>query len=162
VKGHNLRLESEPTEKELKDAIGDPAKYREVVFCGYGEPTLRLEVVKSVAAWIKKQGGIVRINTNGQGNLINKRNILAELKGIVDIVSVSLNAQDAESYNRICRPVVKNAFGEIVDFIRKAKEYIPDVQVTVVEMEGVDLGKCRQLADDLGAKLRVRKLDVVG
>jgi TatD DNase family protein len=162
VKGHNLRLENEPTEKDLKDAIGNPAKYSEVVFCGYGEPTLRLEVVKSVAAWIKKQGGIVRINTNGQGNLINKRNILAELKGIVDIVSVSLNAHDAESYNRICRPVIKNVFGEIVDFIRKAKEYIPDVQVTVVEMEGVDLGKCRQLADDLGAKLRVRKLDVVG
>jgi TatD DNase family protein len=162
VKGHNLRLESEPTEKELKDAIGDPTKYSEVVFCGYGEPTLRLDVVKSVAAWINEQGGVVRINTNGQGNLINKRNILAELKGIVDIVSVSLNAHDAESYNRICRPVIKNAFGEIVNFIRNAREYIPDVQVTVVEMEGVDLGKCRQLADELGVKLRVRKLDVVG
>jgi TatD DNase family protein len=162
VKGHNLRLETEPTEKELKDAIGDPTKYSEVVFCGYGEPTLRLDIVKSVAAWIKEQGGVVRVNTNGQGNLINKRNILPELRGIVDVVSVSLNAQDAESYNRICRPVINNAFDEIVHFIREAKTYIPDVQVTVVEMEGVDLGKCRQLADELGVKLRVRKLDVVG
>jgi len=162
VKGHNLRLETEPTEKELKDAIGDPTKYSEVVFCGYGEPTLRLDVVKSIAAWITNRGGVVRINTNGQGNFINKRNILPELKGIVDVVSVSLNAQDAESYNRICRPVIKNAFDEIVIFIREAKAYIPDVQITVVEMEGVDLGKCRQLADELGVRFRVRKLDVVG
>jgi TatD DNase family protein len=162
VKGHNLRLESEPTEKELKDAIGDPTKYSEVVFCGYGEPMLRFDVMKSVAVWIKGRGGTVRINTNGQGNLINKRNILPELKGIVDRFSVSLNAQDAESYNRICRPFFKNAFDEIVNFIREAKAHIHDVQVTVVEMEGVDLGKCRHVADELGVRLRVRKRDVVG
>jgi len=162
VKGHNLRLENEPTERELKEAIGDPSMFKEIVFCGYGEPTLRFDVVKSVSAWIKERGGVVRINTNGQGNLINKRNILPELKGIVDIASVSLNTQDAESYNRICRPVFENAFAEIVDFIRKAKKYIADVQATVVEMEGVDIDKCRRLTDELGVKLRVRKLDVVG
>ncbi len=162
VKGYNLRLESEPTERELIEAIGDPSMYREIVFCGYGEPTLRLDAIKSVSTWIKKRGGVVRINTNGQGNLINKRNILPELKGIVDIASVSLNTQDAESYNRICRPVFENAFAEIVDFIRKAKTYIADVQATVVEMEGVDIDKCRRLTDELGVKLRVRKLDVVG
>ncbi|MGO9379888.1 MAG: TatD family nuclease-associated radical SAM protein [Dissulfurispiraceae bacterium] len=162
VKGHNLRLESEPTEKELEAAIGDPLKYREVVFCGYGEPLLRLDVVKSVAGWVKKHGGRVRINTNGQGNLINNRNILPELKGIVDSVSVSLDAQDEETYNRICRPFFKNAFAGVVAFIRAARDYIPDVQATVVEMEGVDVDKCRKIADTLNIKLRIRKLDVVG
>jgi TatD DNase family protein len=162
VKGHNLKLDSEPTEKELKDAIGDPALYSEVVFCGYGEPMLRLDTVKSVAAWVKQRGGVVRINTNGQGNLINKRNILPELKGIVDVVSVSLDAQDEETYNKICRPAISNAFPEVVNFIREARKNIPDVQATVVEMDGVDIGKCRQLAEGLGVALRVRKLDMVG
>jgi len=162
VKGHNLKLDNEPTEKELKAAIGDPAKYGEVVFCGYGEPTLRLNTVKSIASWIKERGGTIRINTNGQGNLINKRNILPELRGIVDRVSVSLNAHDAESYDRVCRPVFKNAFAEVVDFIHKAKTHIADVQATVVEMEGVDVEKCKQITNGLGVTLRVRKLDVVG
>jgi len=162
VKGHNLHLQSEPTEKELEAAIGDPLMYSEVVFCGYGEPLLRLDVVKSVAAWVKQRGGIVRINTNGQGNLINKRNILPELKGLVDSVSVSLDAQDDETYDRICEPSFSNAFPAVVDFIRDARNYIPNVQATVVEMKGIDIEKCRKLTDALNIKLRVRKLDEVG
>jgi TatD DNase family protein len=162
VKGHNLRLESEPTERELKKAIGDPSVFSEVVFCGYGEPTLRLDLVKSVASWVKERGGIVRLNTNGHGSLINKRNILPELRGLVDAVSVSLDAHDEETYNRVCRPAFKNAFQELVSFLREAKQYIPDVTATIVAMEGVDVEKCRALCDSLGVQLRVRKLDVVG
>ncbi|HMK55179.1 MAG TPA: YchF/TatD family DNA exonuclease [Dissulfurispiraceae bacterium] len=162
VKGHNLRLESEPTEQELEAAIGDPSKYSEVVFCGYGEPMLRLDTVKAVAAWIKERGGRVRINTNGQGNLIYNRNILPELKGMVDSVSVSLDAQDEATYNKICKPSFDSAFAAVVNFMREAKKFTPDVQATVVEMDGVDIEKCRQITDDLGVKLRVRKLDVVG
>jgi TatD DNase family protein len=162
VKGHNLRLEGEPTEKELKRAIGDPSQYSEIVFCGYGEPTLRIDVIKSVAAWVKERGGKVRINTNGHGNLINKRDILPELKGLVDAVSVSLDAHDEETYNKICRPAFKGAFNAVVDFLSEAKLYIPEVKATVVEMEGVDVDKCRQLCDSMGVKLRVRKLDIVG
>ena len=124
VKGHNLRLEHEPAEEELKNAIGDPTKYNEIVFCGYGEPLLRLDVVKSVASWVKGKGGKVRINTNGHGNLIHKRNILPELQGLVDSISISLDAQDEETYNRICRPAFKNAFNEVVNFIKEAKKYI--------------------------------------
>jgi|WetSurMetagenome_2_1015567.scaffolds.fasta_scaffold00671_14 TatD DNase family protein len=162
VKGHNLRLEKEPTEKELKQAIGDPSSYREIVFCGYGEPTLRFDVIKSIAAWVKERGGKVRINTNGHGNVINKRDILPELKGLVDALSVSLDAQDGETYDKICRPVFKDAFAAVVDFLRGAKLHIPDVKATVVEMEGVDVEKCGQLCASLGIKLRVRKLDIVG
>jgi TatD DNase family protein len=162
VKGHNLRLPGEPTEEELKDAIGDPTSYREIVFCGYGEPLMRLETVRNLARWIKEQGGYVRINTNGHGNLIHKRNILEELRGVVDSISVSLDAHDAETYDRICAPLFKNAFQGVVSFIREAKAYIPHVQATVVEMEGVDVEQCRRITDALGVTLRVRKLDVVG
>ncbi len=162
VKGHNLRLSEEPTEEELKDAIGDPSQYREVVFCGYGEPLLRIDLVKSVAAWIKQNKGRVRINTNGHGNLIHGRNILPELKGIVDSISISLDAHDEETYNKICRPSFKNAFREILSFIKEAGKYIPEVKITVVTLEGVDVEKCRKIAEDLGVGFRVRKLDIVG
>jgi len=162
VKGHNLRLSEEPTEEELKDAIGDPSQYREVVFCGYGEPLLRIDLVKSVAAWIKQNKGRVRINTNGHGNLIHGRNILPELKGIVDSISISLDAHDEETYNKICRPSFKNAFREILSFIKEAGKYIPEVKITVVTLEGVDVEKCRKIAEDLGVGFRIRELDVVG
>lgn len=162
VKGHNLRLDHEPTEEEIKSSIGEPAKYKEIVFCGYGEPLLRFDLVKNISKWIKEKGGNVRINTNGHGNLISKRNILPELKGIVDVISISLNAHDEETYNKICKPSFKNAFKEIINFIGEAKKYIADVQITVVEMPGIDIKKCQQIADSLGVTLRARKLDAVG
>lgn len=162
VKGHNLRLRDEPSVEELKAAIGDPSSYREVVFCGYGEPTLRLDVIKEVSAWIKEKGGRVRLNTNGHGNLINKRNILPELKGLVDTVSVSLDAQDAQTYEKLCRPAFKDAYAEVVGFIRESRKCIPEVQATVVEMEGVDVEKCRRMLSEMGVPLRVRRLDTVG
>jgi TatD DNase family protein len=162
VKGHRLRLAGEPSVEEIKAAIGEPSSYDEVVFCGYGEPLLRLEAVKEVASWVKRRGGRVRINTNGHGNLIHGRNILPELEGLVDSVSVSLDAQDPKTYEKLCAPQFPNAFEEVLAFIREAKAYIPDVQATVVDMEGVDLEKCRALAEGLGVKLRVRRLHVVG
>ena len=80
----------------------------------------------------------------------------------MDVISVSLDASDEKVYDRICSPDFKNAFHEVLAFIKEAKQYIPDVQATVVEMEGVDVEKCRKITDELGVKLRVRKLDVVG
>jgi TatD DNase family protein len=162
VKGHNLRLTEEPAEEDLKHAIGDPSQYKEVVFCGYGEPLLRLDLVKNVAIWIKQNKGRVRINTNGHGNLIHGRNILPELKGIVDSISISLDAHDEETYNRICRPLFNNAFQGVIDFIRESKNYIPEVQITVVTAEDVDIEKCGKIAEGLGVRFRVRKIDVVG
>jgi len=162
VKGHMLRLNNEPSEEEIKREIGDPSVYKEVVFCGYGEPLQRLDVVKHIAAWIKENKGRVRINTNGHANLIHKRNVVSELGGIVDSISISLDAQDEETYVRICRPLIKNVYGEVIDFIKQAKKVIPDVRVTVVDMEGVDVEKCREIAAELGVNFRVRKLDVVG
>ncbi|MEW6003110.1 MAG: TatD family hydrolase [Nitrospirota bacterium] len=162
VKGYNLRLLEEPTEEELKASIGDPSKYKEIVFCGYGEPLLRLDLVRSLSAWINENGGVVRINTNGHGNLIHRRNILPDLKGIVDRISISLDAHDEETYNRICKPLYRNAFKGVIEFIRESKKYIPDVEATVVELKGVDIEKCREIAGGLGVRLRVRKLNEVG
>lgn len=162
VKGHKLRLSYEPSEEEIKNAIGNPLHYKEVVFCGYGEPLLRFDTVKNISRWIKQKNGFVRINTNGHGNLINGRNILPELQTIVDSISVSLNAHDEETYNRICRPIFKNTFPEVINFIKESKKYIPDVEATVVELEGVDIVRCKEITEGLGVKLRIRKLHQVG
>jgi TatD DNase family protein len=163
VKGHNLRLQDEPSAGELITEIGDPTRYDEVVFCGFGEPLLRLDVVKAVAAEVKRKGGKVRVDTNGHGNLIHKRNILPDLQGLVDAVSVSLNAQNAELYEKISQPKFgPGTYDAVQDFIREATRHIPDVTATVVTVPGVDVEACRRIAAELGAKLRVREYNVVG
>jgi len=162
VKGHNLRLEREPSAKELIEAIGDPKSYKEVVFCGYGEPFLRLDLIKEVAKWVKDRGGKVRINTNGQGNLIHGRKILPELERLIDSISISLNAPDKETYNKICNPVYPDAYDAVIDFIKDAKKYVPDVRVTVVDIPEVDIKKCEILAKSLEVKFKVRHLNQVG
>ncbi len=162
VKGHNLRLEKEPTALQIMKAIKDPMNYKEIVFCGIGEPLMRLDIVKKVSKWIKDKGGIVRINTNGHGNMINKRNIIPELKGIVDSFSISLDAENDEKYNKICKPSMDNAFDGVISFIKEASKSIPDVKLTVVNVPQVDVDKCKLIAKDLGLKLIVRKFNVVG
>ena len=164
VQGYNLRLEGEPSAEDIIKEIGDPKVYDEVVFCGYGEPTLRLNIIKEVSKKIKELGGKIRLNTNGHGNLINKRNILPELKGIIDTISISLNAEDNEKYNKICHPIFKNGTYEAVkEFIREAKKYIPDVVATIVDVPEVDEEKCKEIAEkELGVKFRERRYNIVG
>ncbi len=166
VQGYNLKLDREPTAQEIWESIDDPCKYDEVVFCGYGEPTLRLEVIKEVAQKIKAAGGKVRLNTNGHGNVINKRNILPELKGLIDSVSVSLNADNSEAYDEIVKPLpsVRNGiYDEVKKFIQEAKKYIPKVQATIVtHQEGVDEAKCEDIAKQDGVNYRARRYNIVG
>jgi TatD DNase family protein len=162
VKGHNLRLEKDPTAMQIIKAIKDPGAYKEVVFCGIGEPLMRLDVVTKVSKWVKEQGGKVRVNTNGHGNLIHGRNILPELKGIVDSISISLDAEDEDKYEQVCRPSIKGAFNGLKEFIREASKYIPEVKLTVVSIPEIDVDKCSALAKDLGVELMVRKFNVVG
>ena len=128
--------------------IGDPKRYAEIVFCGYGEPLLRLDVVKAVAAEVKRRGGNVRIDTNGHGNLIYKRNILPELAGLVDAVSVSLNAQNAEIYDRISQPKFGiETYEAVKDFIREANKIHPRCDCHGRVRAG---GRCRSLPEDRG------------
>ncbi|HEW80733.1 MAG TPA: radical SAM protein, partial [Nitrospirae bacterium] len=143
-------------------AIKDPKDYKEVVFCGIGEPLMRLDVVKKVSKWIKEQGGKVRVNTNGHGNMIHGRDILPELSGIVDSFSISLDAENKKKYNKACKPEFKDAFEGVIAFIKEAKKTVSEVQVTVVNIPLVDVEKCRELASELGVRLSIRNFNEVG
>jgi len=163
VKGHNLWLEKEPSVGEILQAVGDPGKYKEIAFCGYGEPTLRLDVVKAVAKELKAKGSSVRVVTNGHGDLISGRRIAKELAGLVDRVSVSLNTDTKEAYDRICKPRFGDAsYKAVMDFIKDCVENKIEVEVTCLDLQGVDMKKCEEMAKSLGAKFRQRRLGVVG
>ena len=58
----------------------------------------------------------IRINTNGMGNLINGRNIVPEIKGLVDCISISLNNPDKKEYFALVRSKFgENSFDEMID-----------------------------------------------
>lgn len=163
VHDYDLTLDHRPEPAEILAAIGDPSQYHQVVFCGYGEPTLRLKVLLAVAQAVKASGGRVRVNTDGLGNLVNKRNILPELAECVDAISISMNAQDESVYNQHCQPALAGSYQAMLYFIALAPQYIQDVTATAIEgLEGVDIAACEQLALARGVKFRARRLDVVG
>ncbi|HIK57977.1 MAG TPA: radical SAM protein, partial [Nitrospinaceae bacterium] len=167
VQGYDLALKREPTAQEVWESIDDIRNYEEIVFCGFGEPTLRLNVIKEVAQKIKNAGGRVRLNTNGHGNVINKRNILPELSGLVDEISVSLNTDTSEAYDEICQPLPmfrNGIYDKIKEFIAEAKKYIPEVQVTIVtHQKNVDETQCENIInEEFGVKYRARRYNLVG
>ncbi|HBT20596.1 MAG TPA: radical SAM protein [Peptococcaceae bacterium] len=158
VAGYNLWLKKEPAVEEIIGEIGDPSLYREVVFCGYGEPLIRLDAVKEVSKWLKDKEAWVRVNTNGLANLYHNRNILPELCGIVDAVSISLNAENARKYYKICRPQFgPESYNHLLEFINESKKYIPKVKVTVVDIPQIDVEKCRRIAETMGVDFEVRE-----
>ena len=157
VKGHNLRIENEPTAEEVIREIGDPKQYAEIVFCGYGEPTIRLDAIKEVAGWVKERGGKTRLNTDGHGNIINKRNILPELAGLIDAVSISLNSTDPQQYGELMRIDGEKFFPAMIEFAKEAVKVIPKVTLTVVDLSEVDLEKARELVEEeIGAVFYTR------
>ncbi|MDE1889638.1 MAG: YchF/TatD family DNA exonuclease [Planctomycetota bacterium] len=163
VKGHLLKLNREPTAEEVLEAIGDPSSYDEVVFCGYGEPTERLDVLVAVAKFLKSKGKRIRLDTNGHGDLINGKPIIHALRGLIDTICISLNADTAKKYEEMCKPVFgEKAYPALIQFIKDAKQVIPNVQVSIVEIPGVDVEKCKQIAQELGVDFRVRKYNVLG
>ncbi|NTV05012.1 MAG: radical SAM protein [Chlorobiaceae bacterium] len=155
---NDLFLDREPSFEEIMAAIAEFRDFEEVVFCGYGESLMRLEFVKLVAEAVKKYYGTrVRINTDGQANLVHGRNIIPELAGIVDCLSVSLNASDAETYIQLCHtPFGAAGFTGVCDFIRLAAKEIPEVIASVVLVPSIDVDACKALALSLGASFRVR------
>lgn len=160
----DLWLEREPTVAEICESIfaRDLAKYSELVFCGYGEPTERIDDILTVASQVKAKCDLpIRINTNGQGNLIAGRDITPELAGLVDCISISLNTADAASYQAICHSDYgEAAYEALQDFAKKSTQYVPKVVFSVVEKTIPDeaIEKCRQIAADCGVTLRVREL----
>jgi TatD family-associated radical SAM protein len=163
VKGYDLSFDHRPETAEIIAAIDDPKRYGEVVFCGYGEPTLRLNLLLEVARDIKARGGRVRVNTDGLCNLVHKHNTLPELAECVDALSVSLNAQNQEVYDRHCRPNLPGSYEAVLDFLRESPKHIEDVTATAIEgLEGVDIEACEAIARNLGVKFRRRTLNQVG
>lgn len=163
VKGHRLKLPKEPDIGAVLGELKDAGEYREVVFCGYGEPTARLDLVKAVSKDLKERGIRVRLVTNGHGDLINSRSIARELKGLVDKVSVSLNVDSEEEYDRVCHPTFgPGAYRAILQFARDCVESGIATEVTCLDLPGADPEKCRAIAEGLGASFRQRSLGAVG
>lgn len=160
LEGNNLWLSYEPDFNDMKSALGkfDLKKYREVVFCGFGEPLYNFDVLKQTAAYLKQKGVIVRINTNGQGSLINNRNIVPELKGLIDIISISLNASDSTRYQEKCNSEYgEAAYKAVLDFTKECVKYIPKVTMSVVdEGDKAENKRCEKICRECGAAFRLR------
>ena len=121
---------------------------------------LRLNLLLEVAAAVKQAGGRVRVDTDGLSNLVHKEDTLPGLGRVVDALSVSLNAQDEATYERHCRPNLPGSYQAMLEFLRRAPEYVPEVTATAIEgLEGVDIDACRRLAEGLGVRFRKRILD---
>lgn len=158
VKGHKLKMtkqEEPPAEVYIKE-IGDPTKYKEIVFCGYGEPTIRWDVVKEISKYVKEHNGKTRLNTDGHGNIINKRDITPELQGLIDVVSISLNSVDPDQYAALMR-VDKSFHKAMIDFAKAAKKY-SKVIMTIVGMNEIDSEKAKEFCtNELGVEFRERE-----
>lgn len=160
----SLWLEHEPSLDEVKEAFSkvDMSKYKEVVFCGYGEPMERVNEVIAVGEFVKANYGdvTVRLNTNGLGDKIHGVPTAKLLQGAVDIVSISLNSYCREKYNEVTRPKWDDAFDAMLSFAADCKSYLPQVVFTVVDViPPEDISRAKALAMSIGIPLRVREYE---
>ena len=157
--GHKLWLAREPKAEEVIARLPeDIGAYREYVFCGFGEPTIKLPGLREVAREIKRRGGPTRINTNGQANMIWKRDVTGELAAVIDKINVSLNEATAQDYAALCRPAFgEAAFTGLQEFAKLCAEKGIDTWFSVVDVIGEEkLEACRAIARACGVTLRVR------
>jgi len=165
AESNSLWLDREPTVEEI---IGEFEKYdltqfNEIIFCGFGEPLTRLNDLLEVAKYLKNRSSNtpIRINTNGLADLIHKKETAPLLKDLIDTVSISLNASNAEEYFRLTR----NKFGiesydAMLKFAVSCKEYVPNVVMTVVDCIGQkEIDACQAVCDTIGVPLRVRAFE---
>jgi len=159
----DLWLEREPTADEIVESVlsRDLSAYSEIVFCGYGEPFCRAEVLIASAKRIKEKTDLpIRVNTNGHAELICGEDIAPRLNGVVDSISVSLNAPNAQRYDEICHSVYgQDAFAALLDFAVKCKNQVPYVSLSIVDkdLSQEDILECKRIANDLDLKLKIRK-----
>ncbi len=164
VGGFNLKLLREPTIEKIETELSEVLHKRSwdgIVFCGFGEPTERLDVLVEVTKLIRRQYGKpiqIRLDTNGHGYTLNpNRDVALELKNAgIDKVSVSLNAGDKETYNEICKPTFPETYDAVLEFILKTKGLV-ELEVTAVRLPEVKLAKVQRVADKLGVKFKVRE-----
>lgn len=157
-----LWLEREPSAQEVLDAMAalDMSRYKEVVFCGFGEPTEALDVLLEVARGVKERWELpVRINTNGQGSLIAGRDIVDDLAQTVDALSISLNTPDSEEYLALTRSRYgENAYPAMLEFAKRAAAAGMDVTLTTVgtTITPEEEARCQEICDSLGVNYRIR------
>jgi TatD DNase family protein len=159
LRSYNLGMErsEEPSAEVYIKEIGNPKDYYEIVFCGYGEPTIRWEVVKDISKYVKANGGKTRLNTNGHGNFINKKDITSEMKGLIDVVSISLNTFDPKQYSELVG-LESSYFEEMISFAKKSKPFVEKVVMTIVSMDEVDIERARRISEEeIGAEFRIRE-----
>lgn len=153
----------EPTAEDIiKDFENyDLRQFNSIVFCGYGEPLERIDVVCQVAKYLKSVTDLpVRINTNGLSDLINEREHTAfDLKGLVDAVSISLNAPDSESYQKVTNSVYGDkSFDAVLNFAKDCKTFLDKVTFTVVDViSEEEIERCKKISEDMNIELRVRE-----
>lgn len=169
-RGNDLNLRGkEPSFSEILGEISskfNSVKHKELVFCGYGEPTMRFDIIKEISGAIREgklenvpENLRIRINTNGLGSLVNGRDITPEMKGLIDCLNVSMNCADPEGWAELMRPektYLDKGFESVKDFIRKASKNVPEVVMTAVEGRGCDVKALEKLAKELGVPLRLR------
>lgn len=155
--------QSDPAWEEIERALGsfDFSGAAEAVFCGYGEPYCALENLKRAAAWLRRHYPrlSLRVNTNGLGDLVNGRPTARELEGLVDCLSISLNAASAWRYGELCRPVYgPAAYDAMLRFAREAKEVCPRIVLSVVDViSPEEIEECRKIAEGMGVAFKVRR-----
>jgi len=158
VAGHNLRLNHEPSEAEILRGIDEYGTYDEIVFCGLGEPTLRADLMLAIAQKLRTNRVPIRLNTNGQGSLINKTDLPGKIKGLIDTISISLNAETAAKYAQVSRSQFgESVYGDVIKFARRCKEEGLKTVFSVVDVPEIDVIACRKIADNVGIPLRVRQ-----
>ena len=157
---NSLWLEADPTAEEVIAELKqlDLTPFGEVIFCGYGEPLCALDTLLEVCRYLRTSGVKIRINTNGLADLIHGKPVAPLLAGLVDIVSVSLNAPDAEKYNALCHPDFGlEAYGAMLRFAGDCKRYVPQVKMSVVDViPPEDISDCESIAENMQIPLRVR------
>ncbi|MEZ0537437.1 TatD family nuclease-associated radical SAM protein [Caldicellulosiruptoraceae bacterium PP1] len=158
---YDLWLKHEPSVDEILSEIKEPNKYDEIVFCGYGEPLLRYDVVIEVSKRLKEISNVkLRINTNGQASFIFKTNIPKLLSPYIDVISISLNAPNKERYNELCRPFDEDIYDGVIEFIKDSKKYIKEVWVSVLDiLDEKEIKECQRIADELGVNFRIRRYE---
>ena len=157
--GHKLWLSREPSAREVTARLPQEiSRYKEYVFCGFGETTIKLDVLLDVAKEIRARGGVTRINTNGQANMIHKRDVTGELAAVIDKINVSLNEANAQDYVKLCKPAFgEAAFAGLQDFAKKCAEKGINTWFSVVDVIGEEkIALCRKIARECGVALRVR------
>ena len=158
----SLWLDREPTVDEVCNSLDtwDLTQYKEIVFCGYGEPTERLYDLLEVAKYIRGKSDIkIRINTNGLADLIWKESTACRLAGLIDAVSISLNATNKEEYLKVVRPKFgMDSYDAMLKFTRECTQYVPSVVMTVVDVvtSAEEQALCREICESVGATLRIR------